>query len=143
MTRDRAAPNSGLTVADVQAIRRALRAGTSRRQVARDWELSLQTIAKIARRDTFAYIPDVEDGQEAAQQAIPVSAATQQLREFNSSALAVQQAELVASARRVAEMAESIGRRIPQAVEPISEEARKRLEGYRGPLDRPSGDGEE
>lgn len=93
--------NSSFTVEDVQSIRRCLALGdTTRRQVARDWGVALDTINKIARRDTFDWVPvDWQPGDPVP--LVPASRAVQAVREGAQKQEGDLRAEAEASLERV------------------------------------------
>jgi hypothetical protein len=91
----KAASFTSLKDNDVRMIRRGLAQGVPRKEIARDFRVSLETIHKIARGATFQWIADdpAEDG------AMPCNAATQASREAEEQRLA----EVIAEQKRSAQ----------------------------------------
>ena len=61
--------NRKLTDDDVRAIRQRLASGSSRAWLAAEYGLATETVAKIARRDTFRHVRDLPDASELEREA--------------------------------------------------------------------------
>ena len=61
--------NRKLSDDDVRAIRQRLASGSSRAWLAAEYGLSTETVAKIARRDTFRHVRDLPDASELDREA--------------------------------------------------------------------------
>ena len=61
--------NRKLTDDDVRAIRQRLSSGSSRAWLAAEYGLATETVAKIARRDTFRHVRDLPDASELEREA--------------------------------------------------------------------------
>ena len=61
--------NRKLTDDDVRAIRQRLASGSSRAWLAAEYGLATETVAKIARRDTFRHVRDLPDASELDREA--------------------------------------------------------------------------
>ena len=61
--------NRKLTDDDVRAIRQRLSSGSSRAWLAAEYGLATETVAKIARRDTFRHVRDLPDASELDREA--------------------------------------------------------------------------
>ena len=61
--------NRKLSDDDVRAIRQRLASGSSRAWLAAEYGLATETVAKIARRDTFRHVRDLPDASELDREA--------------------------------------------------------------------------
>ncbi len=61
--------NRKLSDDDVRAIRQRLASGSSRAWLAAEYGLATETVAKIARRDTFRHVRDLPDASELEREA--------------------------------------------------------------------------
>ena len=61
--------NRKLSDDDVRAIRQRLASGSSRAWLAAEYGLATETVAKIARRDTFRHVRDLPDSSELEREA--------------------------------------------------------------------------
>lgn len=61
--------NRKLTDDDVRCIRQRLASGSSRAWLAAEYGLATETVAKIARRDTFRHVRDLPDASELEREA--------------------------------------------------------------------------
>lgn len=61
--------NRKLSDNDVRAIRQRLASGSSRAWLAAEYGLATETVAKIARRDTFRHVRDLPDASELDREA--------------------------------------------------------------------------
>ena len=61
--------NRKLSDNDVRAIRQRLASGSSRAWLAAEYNLATETVAKIARRDTFRHVRDLPDASELEREA--------------------------------------------------------------------------
>ena len=61
--------NRKLSDDDVRAIRQRLSSGSSRAWLAAEYGLATETVAKIARRDTFRHVRDLPDASELDREA--------------------------------------------------------------------------
>ena len=61
--------NRKLTDDDVRVIRQRLSSGSSRAWLAAEYGLATETVAKIARRDTFRHVRDLPDASELEREA--------------------------------------------------------------------------